>query len=152
VRRDVDDIRKGEGMSARDAGRQQLERLLNEILGRFAKTRVNGNVASHSTASTNGANLHTCFNDLWRLGYRITDPKNLSQTHIQKLCEHWHEKEIATSTMQARLSSLRIFSGWMGKGDMVKSLPEFLPEVEAGLLRVVKTAARVKAGLKTAST
>lgn len=127
-------------MSARDLGRNKLKKLLNEILERFAKTRVNGNVASHSTASTNGKNLHTCFNDLWRIGYKITDPNNLSQTHVKKLCEHWHAKQIATSTMQARLSSLRIFCGWIGKGEIIKSLPEFLPDVEAKLLRVVKIA------------
>lgn len=127
-------------MSANDNDRKKMRKLLSEILDKHAKTRVNGNVASHSTASTNGTNLGTCFNDLWRIGSRIADPRNLTQTHIRKLCEHWHTKGIATSTMQARLSSLRIFCGWIGKGEMVKSLPQFLPEVEARLLRVVKTA------------
>jgi integrase len=127
-------------MNEKNSGRNLLKKLLSEILGKHAKTRVNGNVASHSTAATQGTNLHTCFNDLWRIGCRIADPKNLTQSHVRKLCEHWHTKRIATSTMQARLSSLRIFCGWIGKGDMVKSLPEYLPGVESKLLRVVKTA------------
>jgi hypothetical protein len=48
-------------MSVKDNGKNRLKALLSEILEAHAQTRVNGNVASHSTATTNGSNLHRRF-------------------------------------------------------------------------------------------
>lgn len=127
-------------MEKKENGRAAMRKALNRIFEQHARTRVNGNVASHSTATTNGSNISTCFNDLWELGHKIENPEKLNSGHVKALCEHWHAKGIAVSTMQARLSSLRIFAGWIGKRTVVGNLPSFLPQVDPKLLRVVKTA------------
>lgn len=116
------------------------KKLLNAILAKYAGKRVNGNVASQSTITSMGQALHTCFNDLHGLGYKLQDPANLSDKHIAALCRHWHTENKAISTIQSRLSTLRIFARWIGKSGMVKSLPHYLSDVDKKALKVRKVA------------
>lgn len=118
---------------------------LNSILAEHATKRVNGKVASHGTTTAIGEALRTSFSNLHGdLGYRIQDPRNLTEKHLCALCEYWYRNELANSTIQRRLSALRIFCGWIGKGGMVKSLPTYLPNVDPKLLKVRKVADRSK--------
>lgn len=125
---------------SKNKGKGKLKALLNAILEIFARKRVNGDTASHSTATTMGQVLHTCFSDLNKLGFRLEDPKNLGNKHVEALCQHWYGKEMAISTIQGRLSVLRIFAGWIDKPGMVKSLPDYLPNVDKNDLKVRKAA------------
>ncbi|MBY0240238.1 MAG: integrase domain-containing protein [Burkholderiaceae bacterium] len=111
---------------------------LNTILHTHALKRVNGKAASHSTTTSAGQTLRTCFKDLVSLGYRLQDPTNLEQKHIRALCEHWHKEGRAVSTIQERLSRLRIFAGWVKKPGMVKKLAVYLPNVPPAELRLRK--------------
>lgn len=117
---------------------------LNAILDKHATKRVNGRVASHSTTTSAGQTLRTCFHDLVALGYRLQDPTNLSEKHLTALCEYWHRDGRAVSTIQERLSRLRIFAEWIGKPGLVKSLPKYLPLVDPKALRVRKIATASK--------
>lgn len=111
---------------------------LNAILAEHATRRVNGKVASDRTTTGAGQTLRTCFADLVGIGYRLEDPRNLGEKHVKALCVHWHGNGRAVSTMQERLSRLRIFAGWIGKPGLVKSLPDYLPDVPVAELRVQK--------------
>lgn len=117
---------------------------LNEIVAANVYKRVDGTVASQGTITAKGETVHTCFNDLWKTGRKITNPENLSHSHIEALCRYWYEKPIAVSTMNARLSVLRDFSRWIGKPGMVKQLHEYLPNVDKSLLKVKKVATESK--------
>lgn len=97
---------------------------LNALLAENAGRRVNGNVASHSTTSSYGDVLKKCFRQLLALGYKLEDPRNLKEKHVEALCRHWVEKGIAPSTMKTDLSKLRIFARWIDKHNLVKSLEE----------------------------
>lgn len=121
-------------------GRGKLRALINKLLATHGRKRVNGDIASHSTTASMGQALHTCFNDLYDLGYKLQDPANLSDKHITALCRHWHAESRAISTIQSRLSILRISAGWMGRAGMVKSLPHYLPDVDKKTLKVRKVA------------
>jgi integrase len=118
----------------------KLRALLNQLLATRGRARVNGEIASHSTTASMGQALHTCFNNLYDLGYKIQDPKNLDGRHVAALCRHWHQRTLKVSTIQSRLSALRIFSGWIGKPGMVTSLQDYLPDVDKNNLRVRKVA------------
>ena len=96
---------------------------LNDLLAHHANKRTNGRQASHATATGTGQVLRTAFRDLWRLGYRLSDPKNLGTRHVKALVQHWYKKPIAVSTIQERLSRLRVLCGWLGKTGMIQSLP-----------------------------
>lgn len=129
-------MEKGTGSS-----KVQCDAALNDLLNKHVGKRVNGNVASGKTQRTHSEILRTCFNNLWKLNYRIANPSNLEGKHIAALCQYWYESGIANKTMQSRLSTLRIMCGWIGKPNLVKSLPEYLPDVGKADLKV-KTAAQ----------
>ncbi|MDQ9172037.1 phage integrase N-terminal domain-containing protein [Oxalobacteraceae bacterium R-40] len=122
------------------SSRGAMRHALNDILKDHARTRVNGNVASHNTTTSKGETLHTIFNDLWDINYKIGKPENLGNRHVDALCKHWHKNGIAVSTMHTRLSVLRSFVEWIGKANMVKSLPDYLPDVDKSALKVKKVA------------
>ena len=117
---------------------------LNAILAEHAHTRVNGNVASHRTATAAGDALCTCLRLLVELGYRVQDPRNIEEKHIKALCVEWYAKKKAPKTIQGYLSQLRIFSGWIGKAGLVKDVYYYLPGVPRDELRVSAVARRSK--------
>jgi integrase len=129
---------------AKSGSKPSVIALLNRELEKNARTRTDGNVASHSTATTRGQSLRTIFTNLKEIGYRLEDPQNLGEKHIQALAAHWHKEGKAISTIQSRLSALRIFAKWIGKKGMVKSLEHYLPDVPKKELKVKKIAAASK--------
>jgi integrase len=129
-------MNEGTGSSSK----AQLVAALNAMLTTHVGKRVNGNVASGKTQRTHSEVLRTCFNNLWDLNYRITNPNKLETKHVTALCRHWYESGIAPKTMQSRLSTLRIMSRWIEKPNLVKSLTDYLPDVPKAELRA-KTAA-----------
>lgn len=124
--------------------RTELSEAIKSIYSENAGWRVDGRVASHETKHTRIEVLHTCFNDLWEIGYKIINPHNLRHEHIQALCEHWMKKGLAISTIQSRLSMLRILWRWLKKSGKVKSLYEYLPSIDKKLLRVRTVAMQSK--------
>lgn len=130
--------------NGQNSSRVKLDKALNDLLNAHVATRVNGNVASGKSQKTHRQILRTCFNNLWELNYRLTNPSNLDTKHIAALCRHWYESEISNKTMQSRLSSLRIMGRWIGKPNLVKNISTYLPEVEKGELRVVAAAQKTK--------
>lgn len=117
---------------------------LNELLRENAHKRVNGRVASDRTTSCAGESLRAAFRTLWALGYRLDEPKNLSEKHLSALCKHWYESDRAPKTIQGYLSQLRIFARWIGKPDLVKSAKYYLPTVPPARLRVSTVAVKSK--------
>lgn len=103
---------------------------LNEILAENAQTRVNGNKAARRTATIRGEGLRTNFKRMHgELGYKLTDPRNIGEKHLEALCKEWYRKELTPKTMRDYLSQLRIFCGWIGKKGLVKPLEYYLPDV-----------------------
>lgn len=117
---------------------------LNKLLAQHAGTRVNGKVASDRTTSSYGEGLRTMFKKLLAMGYKLEKPENLSEKHIEALCKEWYRLERSPKTMQVNLSHLRIFAGWIGKGNMVKDIHHYLPDVPRETLKVRTVATRSK--------
>lgn len=118
--------------------------ILNSILAEHGTKRVNGKVASDSTSSGYTDVLTKCFRQLLELGFKLQDPRNIGEKHIEALCRKWYAAGIAPGTMKSELSRLRIFCGWIGKNGMVRSLEEILPDVDAAKLKVSRVAKRSK--------
>ena len=113
---------------------------LNAILQLKAGTRVNGKVASERTKTAIGDSLRASFRHLVNLNFRLQNPENLGDKHVKALCEFWYQSGLTPKTIQSNLSYLRIFARWIGKGEMVKNVHHYLPDVPRAKLRV-KTAA-----------
>lgn len=117
---------------------------LNAILSANAHKRVNGKQSSERTISNYGETLHAIFNMLAALGYKLEDPKSLSEKHVKAVMEEMHRLERTPKTMQGYLSVLRIFAGWIGKKGLVKDVYHYLPDVPREELRVNTIALKSK--------
>jgi site-specific recombinase XerC len=117
---------------------------LNAILQKHSGTRTNGKVASERTKSAIGEALRADFRRLCDLGFKLQRPENLGEKHVTALCSSWHGEGFTAKTIQVKLSYLRIFCRWIGKGEMVKDAPHYLPHVPKAELRVKSAAASSK--------
>jgi site-specific recombinase XerD len=117
---------------------------LDALLSIHAGSRVNGSVASDRTSEAARDSLHASFSRLGELGFRLQNPENIGEKHIQALCNFWHQNGYKPKTIQGNLSQLRIFCRWIGKGDMVKNAAHYLPDVPHGELRVKTIADKSK--------
>lgn len=117
---------------------------LNAILHKHSGTRTNGKVASERTKSAIGEALRADFRRLSELGFKLQKPDNLGEKHVEALCKSWHGEEFTAKTIQVKLSYLRIFCRWIGKGEMVKDAPHYLPDVPKSDLKVKSAAASSK--------
>ena len=117
---------------------------LNADLEKHAGTRTNGNVASARTKRAIGESLRADFRRLSELGYLLQKPDNLRDKHVAALCQSWYQREYTAKTIQVKLSYLRIYCRWIGKGEMVKDAPYYLPDVPKSELRVTSAATSSK--------
>ncbi|RYF52128.1 MAG: hypothetical protein EOO38_01295 [Cytophagaceae bacterium] len=118
---------------------------LTSIFDDHVNTRVNGKQASTRTVQAMTEGLRGNFRLLrGELGFKLQDPVNLREVHIQALCAEWYRQGLSPKTMQGYLSHIRIFCGWIGKGGMVKTLRAYLPNVPAAELRVSTVATKSK--------
>lgn len=117
---------------------------LNKILAQHAHTRDNGRPASQRTMSQVGESLRADFKNLMKLGHKLQKPENISQNHIAVLCRFWKEHGYSNKTIQQKLSNFRKLCRWMGKGNMVKDVAYYLPDVPKQSLKVVAVAKKSK--------
>lgn len=125
--------------------RAKMHRALSLFIRAPNKKRVNGNVSSFETRKNREKILHTCFNDLYDLDFKIKNPINLKPRHVETLCQYWYyKKNLALTTIVNRLSVLRIFSRWINKAGMVKPLFLYLPNIPKAKLKIYKAAVESK--------
>lgn len=118
---------------------------VNDVMKSAGSRRVNGKVASERTQTLTKDVVYAAFRRLHELGFKIQDPKNLGERHIDVLVKHWwycqHKK---IKTIQNDLSRLRVFCGMLGKPGMVGSIEKYLPDVDPDLLKVRSAAQTTK--------
>jgi site-specific recombinase XerC len=118
---------------------------VNDVMKSAGVFRVNGKVASERTQTLTKEVVYASIRRLHELGYKIQDPKNLGERHIEVLVKHWwycqHKKP---KTIQNDLSRLRVFCAMLGKPGMVGSLQKYLPDVDPKLLKVHSAAQTTK--------
>lgn len=113
------------------------EAKVNRELDRQGGKRVNGAVASVRTQNLTKAVVYASFRQLHQLGYRVEDPKNISEKHIRVLVHHWwHQKKNAAKTIENDLSRLRVFFALGGRKNLVKKREYYLPGADPKELKV----------------
>lgn len=118
---------------------------VNDVMKLAGAYRVNGKPASERTQTLTKEVVYAAIRLLHELGYKIQDPRNLGERHIQVLVKHWwycqHKK---SKTIQNDLSRLRVFCTMIGKPGMVGSVHKYLPDVDPELLKVRSAAQTTK--------
>jgi site-specific recombinase XerD len=122
---------------------------LDALLEVHAGTRVNGRVASNRTHNAARDTLRAGFRRLHAIQYKIADPVNFAERHMQALSDDWHERGLSPKTIQGYLSQFRIFCGWIGKKGLVKDIHHYLPDVPKAELRVKNVADKSKSWAET---
>lgn len=101
--------------------------------GGFRVSKKRGQrVVSHATQDARLNRILISFTDLWKLGFRIEEPRNLSGKHIDLLVQYWTgqipalketepREPLSPSTIQNRLSCLRTLCSWLDKTGVVKN-------------------------------
>lgn len=90
-----------------------------------------GTIASHETQHKRSTVLYQAFTDLREMGYKLDSVSQLKGRHVEALTRHWLSRELSSSTLQNRLSTLRTFTSWIGKEGMVESTERYFPNHEA---------------------
>lgn len=109
--------------SARSELLYKLSRLLrenNHRHGRLAKG------CSGDTALARAQVLKQGFLKLHEFGYKLRDPANFGNRHMQALARHWEEQKLSASEIQRRFSVFRVFATWVGKDGMVEPAGKYL--------------------------
>lgn len=115
---------------------------VNAIMDSAGTRRVNGKVASERTQTLTKEVVYAAIRLLHELGYKIQDPKNLGERHIEILVKYWwYCKRKKIKTIQNELSRLRVFCAMLGKPGMVGTVQKYLRDVDPQLLKV-RTAAQ----------
>ncbi len=100
--------------------------------------RVNGKPASERTQELTRKVVYANLRILHGLGYRIEHIDNLRDKHLEAIVGYWWEHNYAPKTIQNNFSRLKIFCGWMGRGNLIRrgGAAAYLPEVPKEQLRV----------------
>lgn len=100
----------------------QLIRSHNHLDGRRAKR------CSDATAQCRAQVLKQGFHALNELGYKLRDPANFGNRHMQVLARHWEAQKLSAAEIQKRFSVFRVFATWIGKDGMVASAGQYLAD------------------------
>jgi integrase len=110
----------------------QLQHIINRNNARHGDL---GKGVAHKTMHERAHTLFLCFRQLRALGYQ-PEPRSLCNRHVRALVDYWVGKRelvkpsksdqerdsvrpLSASTLQTRLSILRVFADWIGKTGMV---------------------------------
>lgn len=122
-----------------------LEKSVNAVLAQHNHIRANGKTASERTQTLTKEVVYTAFRRLHALGMNIENPVNLKPRHIEALVrDWWYVQKKKPKTIQNDLSRLRRFATMMGKAGLVRSVNEYLPDVDPEALQVKNVAEKSK--------
>lgn len=95
---------------------------LKALLAKHNHMRANGKrITSNKTREERERALFQMFHLLRTLNFKIEDPANLKQKHIQALVDHWVEKKLSAGSIENNLTYIRTLCEWLGKSGMVLS-------------------------------
>ena len=104
------------------------------VLAAFGHRRLDGLPASIRTHAVRAEVLFPAFRELREaLGFRLRTIRRFNEHHWQALVWLWVREGIAASTINTRLSVLRVFARWIGKPGLIPEVTElsqfaFAPE------------------------
>jgi integrase len=74
--------------------------------------------------------VRLAYAELELMGYHLKTPQSLKEKHVEALAKRWDERGLSLRTLHKRMSILRVWAGWLGKGDLVKDLSYYYPDRE----------------------
>jgi site-specific recombinase XerC len=104
-----------------------LAAVLKEHNGR----KSGGSVSAYATQAKRAETLYSAFSELRELGFKLENVREFRGRHMKTLGQLWESKGQAPSTIQNKISTLRVFSEWIGKSGMIESTEHYVSNPEA---------------------
>lgn len=115
------------------------------FIAQHAKLNIDGTVAANASQATDQQIMMKSFKRWHALGFKVLDPKNISQKHMEVLVRDWYNDRHAVKTMDNDLSRMRTLLVKAGKPrSFVKTLKEYLPDVDPKKLTISTIAKKSK--------
>ena len=108
-----------------------LNKIIADNIYKGSRKHASNKEVGKKTQARRGQAIRQAFNQLYGLGFKIRDPRNLGEKHIRALVRKWEEDRLSASTIQGRISVLRTFAGWIGKSGMVKSAEYYVDKPDS---------------------
>lgn len=106
--------------------------ILQSDIDRFntEKASKRGNT-SYKTRQQRAQKMFLFIRTLWeKLNYRIEDPHNLRQVHVEALVNYWVSSGCSAATVANYLSILTLYCEWIGKSGMVRPMSYYAPDLK----------------------
>lgn len=105
---------------------------LRRLISQHSKTAASGKkVVSFATQEKREAIIWLCFRELKEGGYKLPDPQSFANRHMTFLAKKWEADSLSASTIQNRISIMRVFSEWIGKPGMVLAPEKYVTNPES---------------------
>ena len=91
---------------------------------------VRNKIVSVNTKKDREEILFQSFNQLREHGFLIKNPINFQERHFIVLLRLWLDQGLSASTIQKKASVIRVFCGWINKGNMIKTLEHYITPEE----------------------
>lgn len=81
-----------------------------------------------ATQEKRSADIENFFRDLYSMGYKLQSVHSLKQKHLTAVFNYLEEQGQAPSTIQGKISTMRMFCEWIGKFGMVKDSTDYVTD------------------------
>ncbi len=114
----------------------ELIALLDEhVSSVHSKTRISAKPLSIRTQEYRVRGICAALVELREGGYALASPWSMRRKHVEWLINHWVEARQSGGTIENKLTYLRALCEWMGKGNLVGKLDDYVDRRENGLVR-----------------
>lgn len=100
-----------------------------------SKTRISARPLSIKTQEYRVRGICAALVELREGGYALLSPWSLRRKHVEWLVNHWVAAGQSGGTIENKLTYLRALCEWMGKGNLVGTLGDYVNRSENGLVR-----------------
>jgi integrase len=121
---------KSDDKLCRTAQAEEFRTSVLKFVTHKAAIRVNGQPASMETIDKSKEMLSEVARRIWRLGFKLTDLKNLNGKHIEAVVRDYWACGASPKHMAALMTELNKLDDWIAKPGLVKKKQDYLPEVD----------------------
>lgn len=107
---------------------------LAQLLAKNASSSCDkAKVVSEKTSTERSKCIQLCFRELASAGYKFEDPRSFANRHMKYLVEKWEADNLSASTIQNRVSIMRIFARWIGKPGMIGTAEHYVKNPDSAI-------------------
>lgn len=115
----------------RPDSRQSFGYLLAKVLRQHAdQAALKNKIVSNATIEKRNQTIRLCFAELQADGYKLPTPRSFSNRHMKHLARKWESAGLSASTIQNRISIMRVFAAWIDKPGMIGPPEMYLEDPE----------------------